>query len=176
MSEGGHLGWVIQVVPGEGESLGHYLSRFRRENCLSHKTLGEVLAVPTKVVSEWEVPSRRRIPDETQLERLSQLVGLRCDRLWEMLPREPLHLQTRLCAACYAENPVHQASWQQQGVDECARHEIPLLSACPICRTGFRTPSLWCEERCEKCQIVFDEMNAVQNAQSALVRREEVAG
>lgn len=158
MSEGGHPGWVIQVLPGAGESLGHYLSRFRRENCLSHKTLSEVLVVPTKVLSEWEVPSRRRIPDSAQLERLSQLVGLPCDRLREMFPREPLHLQTRLCPTCYAENPVHQAGWQQQGVEECDRHKIPLLSACSICGIGFRTPSLWREGQCEKCQTVFGEM------------------
>jgi hypothetical protein len=151
-------GWVIQVVPGTGESFGHYLSRFRRENYLSHKTLGEVLSVPTKVVSEWEVPSRRRIPDAAELERLSCLVGIPFSRLREMLPPTPLYLQTRLCPACYAENPVHQAAWQQQGVDECDRHRMPLLSACPNCGTGFRTPSLWWNEQCEKCQTALSEM------------------
>lgn len=158
VSESKRQGWVIQVVPGTGESFGHYLSRFRRENYLSHKTLGEVLSVPTKVVSDWEVASRRRIPDAAELKRLSQLLGISCDRLREMMPREPVHLQTRLCPACYAENPVHQAAWQQQGVDECDRHRIPLLSACPNCGTGFRTPSLWRNEQCENCQTALSEM------------------
>ena len=158
VSESKRQGWVIQVEPGAGESLGHFLSRFRRENCLSHKTLGEVLGVPTKVVSDWEVPSRRRIPDTAELERLSQLVGIPLSRLREMMPREPLHLQTRLCPACYAENPVHQTGWQQQGVEECDRHQIRLLSACPNCGTGFRTPSLWWNEQCEKCQTALSEM------------------
>ena len=67
MSENVRQGWMIELVPGAGESFGHYLNRFRRENCLSHRTLGEVLAVPPKVVSEWEVPSRRRIPDVSSI-------------------------------------------------------------------------------------------------------------
>lgn len=160
VSEGIKQGWVIQVEPGSGESFGHYLSRFQRANCLSHKTLGEVLAVPPQVVREWEVPSHRHIPDVSQLERLSQLMGIGSDRLREMLPKEPLHLQTRLCPACYAENPVHQAGWQQQGVDKCNRHQIALLNACPICGMGFRMPSLWRDELCAKCHTAFGKMTA----------------
>lgn len=158
MREGRSEGWVVQVVPGVGESFGHYLSRFRRENCLSHRTLGEVLGIPMKVVNEWEVPSRRRIPNAEQLERLSQLVGISGDRLREMLPPTPLYLQTRLCPACYAENPVHQTAWQHPGVDECERHGLPLLSACPECGTGFRTPALWWNEQCEQCHMALSAM------------------
>jgi len=78
-------GWVVQVVPDLEESFGHYLGRFRRANCLSHKTLGAELQVPLKIVSDWESPSRRRSPDSAQLERLSQLVGISPEHLRQML-------------------------------------------------------------------------------------------
>ncbi len=155
-----HQWWVVRVMPGSDESLGHYLSRFRQMNCLSHKTLGEELQVPRQSVSEWEVPSRRRIPDEAQLERLSQLVGIGAERLQQMFPVTPLHLQTRLCPACYGETPVHRVSWQQQGVDWCDRHQTLLLSACPVCGTGFRTPALWNNEGCQGCGLRFDQMES----------------
>lgn len=151
-------GWVFQVVPGTDESLGHYLSRFRQANCLGHKTLAEELQVPTKLVSDWEVPSRRRVPDSAQLERLSQLVGISMEQLRQMFPPQSMHLQTRLCPACYAQEPVHRVTWQQSGVDQCDRHQVLLLSACPMCGTGFRTPALWHNEPCHGCGLPFEQM------------------
>ncbi len=152
-------GWVVQVVPGLEESFGHYLGRFRRANCLSHKTLGEALQVPLKLISDWESPSRRRNPDSAQLERLSQLVGLSPEQLAKMFPPAPLHLRTRLCPTCYGEVPIHRVSWQQQGEDWCNRHQRYLLSACPACKTGFRTPALWDDDRCEQCQLPLSQMH-----------------
>jgi len=153
-------GWVVQVVPGNDESFGHYLSRFRRANFLSHKTLGEELQVPTKIVSDWERPSRRQLPDLEQLERLSQLVGLSPAKLRQMFPSASIHLQTRLCPACYGEVPVHCQTWQQKGIEQCDRHQSPLLSACPICQTGFRTPALWSDGCCERCKLPFSQMRS----------------
>ena len=169
MSSATNQGWVLQVVPGPGESLGHYLSRFRRANYLSCKTLGEELEVPTKIFSDWEVPSRRRVPDAAQLERLSQLVGISPDRLRQMFPLAPMHLQTRLCPACYTEAPVHRVSWQQKGVDQCDRHKLVLLSACPTCGTGFRTPALWNNEPCQGCGLPFEQMES-SHANEDMVR------
>lgn len=147
-------------MPGTEESFGHYLSRFRRANCLSHKTLGEELQVPTKIVSDWEVLSRRRIPDSAQLERLSRLVGISPNHLRQMFPPAQLHLQTRLCSACYAETPVHRVTWQQKGMDWCDRHQLPLLSACPACGVGFRIPALWNNEPCQGCELPFEQMES----------------
>ena len=152
-------GWVVQVMPGSEESFGHYLGRFRRANCLSHKTLGEELQVPLKIVSDWEAPSRRRSPDSAQLERLSQLVGISPEHLRQMFPPAHLHLQTRLCPACYGEVPIHRVSWQQVGVAHCDRHHLRLLSACPVCQTGFRTPALWEDDQCEKCKLPMSQMH-----------------
>jgi hypothetical protein len=153
-------GWVVQVVPGTDESLGHYLGRFRRANCLGHRTMEAELQVPAKRVSDWERPSRRQLPDLAQLERLSHLVGLSPTRLHQMFPPASMHLETRLCPACYAEVPIHRLTWQQQGMDQCNRHQLLLLSACPVCRTGFRTPALWSEGCCERCKLPFSQMRS----------------
>ncbi|MGH2415805.1 MAG: hypothetical protein ACRDEA_19370, partial [Microcystaceae cyanobacterium] len=83
-----------------------------------------------------------------------------------MLPPVGLHLQTRLCAACYAENPVHQRAWQQDESDRCDRHYLKLLSNCPVCQTGFRTPALWESDRCECCGMSFGKMQNYQQSTS----------
>ena len=114
--------WVFRVEPRAGESLGHFLGRFRRANYLSHKALAEHLGVRVEWVQAWETPSRRRNPSQLQLVALSKLVEVEVKQLRKMLPPEHLHLQTRLCAACYGEVPIHQAVWQQAGRTDCPRH------------------------------------------------------
>ena len=58
-----------------------------------------------------------------------------------------------------------------------ARHQVKLLSECPRCQTGFRTPALWSEGCCEKCGLTFKEMgrypefltkNAIAKAKSLM--------
>ncbi|TFI51126.1 hypothetical protein BLD44_027705 [Mastigocladus laminosus UU774] len=134
--------WVFYVQAYPQESFGHFLGRFRRANYLSSKTLAEHLGIRYEWVAAWEVPSRRRNPTELQLIALSKLVGIDPKQLQQMLPPQQLHLATRLCPACYLEAPVHLVAWQQTGVDICDRHQMPLLSACPVCGTGFRTPAV----------------------------------
>lgn len=152
--------WVFRVVPGPGESLGHFLGRFRRANELSHKAIAQHLGVRVEWVKAWESPSLRRNPTDLQLLALSKLVDVKCEQLTTMLPPQDLHLQTRLCAACYAEAPVHRVSWQQKGIDWCDRHKTPLRSTCPICATGFRTPALWNNEPCQGCGLTFEQMES----------------
>ncbi len=154
--------WVFRVEPRAGESLGHFLGCFRRANYLSHKALAEHLGVRVEWVQAWETPSRRRNPSPLQLVALSKLVEVEVKQLTKMLPPERLHLQTRLCAACYGEVPIHQAVWQQAGRTDCPRHGLELLSECPVCGTGFRTPALWSDEHCESCQTAYGEMAAYQ--------------
>ncbi len=164
--------WVFRVVPVPGESLGHYLGRFRRANGLSHRAIADHLGVRVSWVEDWERPSMRRNPTELQRIALSKLVEIEPKQLARMLPPARLHLQTRLCAACYEETPVHLVNWQREGKGVCAprsgslrvRHALRLLSACPICGAGFRTPSLWQDERCEQCGLMFTQMREYQQS------------
>lgn len=66
--------WVFRVTAYRGESLGHFLGRFRRANGLSHKVIAEHLGVRVAWVQDWEIPSRRRNPTELQCIALSKLV------------------------------------------------------------------------------------------------------
>ncbi|HEY9660109.1 MAG TPA: helix-turn-helix transcriptional regulator [Allocoleopsis sp.] len=154
--------WVFRVVPAPGESLGHFLGRFRRANELSHRAIADHLGVRVKWVEDWEIPSKRRNPTELQLIALSKLVEVDPKQLAKMLPLDRLHLQTRLCAACYAEAPVHLAVWQRMGKTGCDRHALRLLTVCPVCQHGFRTPALWDDEHCEGCGLAFGQMQPYQ--------------
>lgn len=156
--------WVFRVIPYSGESLGHFLGRFRRANVLSHKAVASHLGVGIAWVQDWEIPSRRRNPTELQRIALSKLVEVDPKQLAVMLPPNCLHLQSRLCAACYAETPVHQTVWQKAGKAVCDRHALRLLSACPVCNSGFRTPVLWEDECCEHCGLAFSQMQCYQQS------------
>jgi len=160
--------WVFRVEVEEGESLGHFLGRFRRANALSHRAIAEHLGVREAWVQDWEIPSRRRNPTELQWIALSRLVEVSPKQLAKMLPPTPLHLQTRFCAVCYAEMPVHQSSWQRSGKLVCERHVLPLLSVCPVCKTGFRTPALWDDGCCEQCGLLFSQMQSHQYSSQKL--------
>lgn len=154
--------WVFRVEAHSGESLGHFLGRFRRANQLSHKAIADHLGVRVEWVQAWEAPSRRRNLTPLQLIVLGKLVDLKPKQLAKMLPSEPLHLQTRLCAACYIEAPVHRVTWQSAKMNQCDRHQLQLLCACPVCGTGFRTPALWEVEHCECCGLSFSQMATLQ--------------
>ncbi len=159
-------GWVFRAKAYPGESLGHFLGKFRRANHLSHKVLGDHLGIRVEWVIAWESPSRRRNPTPLQLIALSKLVDVEPQQLTEMLPPEPLELKTRLCAVCfcYGEQSFHRVHWQQAGTEECAHRRLNLLSMCPVCNTGFRTPALWSDdESCEQCGLLFKEMRSHQS-------------
>ncbi len=157
-------GWVFRVKAYPGESLGHFLGRFRRENQLSHKAIADHLGIRVAWVMAWDAPSRRRNPTPLQLIALGKLVDLKPKQLALMLPCEPLHLQTRLCAVCYGETPVHRVAWQKATTSRCDRHQLRLLSACSGCGTGFRTPALWEDGRCFCCSLSFSQMATLQQS------------
>ena len=157
--------WVFRVEPHSDESFGHFMGRFRRTNELSHRAIAEHLGIRVEWVQAWDTPSRRRNPTGLQLIALSKLTDVDPEQLAKMLPSEPLHLQTRLCPACYAEVPVHRTEWQRANVELCDRHSRKLLTACPACKCGFRTPALWEDDactalhvRCEGCELCFAQM------------------
>lgn len=155
---------MFRVKAYPGESLGHFLGRFRRENQLSHKVIAYHLGIRVAWVMAWDAPSRRRNPTPLQLIALGKLVDLKPKQLVKMLPCEPLHLQTRLCAVCYTEMPVHRVAWQQAKTNQCDRHQLRLLSVCPECGTGFRTPALWSDSCCEYCGLPFSQMATLQQS------------
>lgn len=152
--------WVFRVVPVLAESQGHFLGRFRRANELRHKGNAEQLGVGDEWVRAWESAWLRRNPTDLQQLALCKLVEVKCEQLTTMLPPQELHLQTRLCAACYGEAPVPRVSWQQKGIDWSERHKIRMRSTCPICATGFRTPALWNNEPCQGCGLTFEQMES----------------
>ncbi|NJL57563.1 helix-turn-helix domain-containing protein [bacterium] len=152
--------WLFRVVPHDEESLGHFLGRFRRANELSDKAIADHLGIRVEWVQAWETPSRRRNPTPLQQIALAKLMDVDPEHLVKMLPPSNLHLQTRLCPTCYEEVEVHRITWQQKGVEVCDRHNLPLLSACPICQTGFRTPARWSEGCCERCKLAFTQMQS----------------
>jgi transcriptional regulator with XRE-family HTH domain len=139
-------------------TLGHFLGRFRRANVLSHKAVAEHLGIHVDWVRDWESPSRRRNPTSLQLIALSKMTDVDLKLLTQMLPPEPLHLETRLCPSCYAEVPVHRSQWQSATTNHCGLHSMPLLSACSGCGAGFRTPALWESDCCEQCGLAFAQM------------------
>lgn len=155
--------WLFQVEPYAGESFGHYLGRFRRVNVLSRSQLSVLLGVGYATVSYWEAPSRRRIPEGEEKQRLAKVLGIEIERLNAMwLPKGvPLHLPTRLCAHCYDTVPCHQVIWQSANTSHCVLHQRRLLSACPRCQGVFRLPCYWWDgqcEQCEQCGLPFTEM------------------
>lgn len=53
MVDAGIQPWLFEVEPFEGESLSHYLGRFRRQNHLTPGELGTMAGVGA-VVTRWE--------------------------------------------------------------------------------------------------------------------------
>lgn len=152
--------WLFQVEPYEGESLSHFLGRFRRPNHLTPSGLGQLAGIGA-VVARWERFYLNPPPSQTELEALAKVVGVGADRLAEMLPPKGVGMQwspIRMCATCYAEAPCHRIEWQYKSVWKCDRHQLKLLSKCPKCEASFKMPALWETGDCHRCQIPFSEM------------------
>lgn len=159
--------WLFQVEPYPDESFGHFLGRFRRANHLSSAHLSAMLKQRPYAVSYWESPSRRRQPEPSALQHLSQLSGVAESRFSAMRspPGTRLHWPTRLCACCYAEAPHHRLSWQvvswQVAAQACCEvHQQRLLEACPGCKSAFRLPSHWQIGECDRCYLPFQAMRS----------------
>jgi len=156
--------WLFQVQPYPEESFSHFLGRFRRANHLSSAHLSAMLNQREYAVSYWETPSRRRQPDSSTLQHLSQLTGIAVERLNMM--RSPrgiqLHFPTRLGAYCYAESPHHRLSWQIADRSHCEIHKRKLLEVCPQCRKTFQLPSYWQSGTCDRCHFPFQKMCTAQ--------------
>ncbi len=103
--------WWFMVEPLEGESISHYLGRFRRANELSPTQLGKISGLGA-VIGRWEKFRFNPPPNQEQLEALAKVVGLDADRrLAQMFPPKGVGMKLspiRLCAACYTESPCHR--------------------------------------------------------------------
>ncbi len=144
----------------EGESLSHFLGRFRRANSLTTTALGKITALGG-VVGRWEKLYLNPFPTRQQLEALADVVMVDADRLAQMLPPKGVTMKPRpilLCAVCYAENPYHRIEWQFKERGGCDSHQLRLLGKCTNCETPFPIPALWVQGECPHCFLPFATM------------------
>ncbi len=156
--------WVFVVEPYAGESLSHFLGRFRRANYSTVNELGEKSGLGA-VLGRWEKFRFNPFPTQPQLEALAAVVRVDADRLQSMLPPQGVgmkHEPIRLCATCYMEEPYHRLEWQFKTTRGCDRHQLRLLSECPQCGARFKIPALWAEGICQRCSLSFAEMAKLQ--------------
>ncbi|MBW4603044.1 MAG: TniQ family protein [Calothrix sp. FI2-JRJ7] len=152
--------WLFQVEPFEGESLSHFLGRFRRTNDLTPGGLGSQAGLGG-AIARWEKFRFNPPPSLGQLEKLAVVAGIDAGRLVQMLapPGVSMKLEPiRLCAACYAESPCHKIEWQFKETQGCKHHKLRLLSECPNCGARFRVPALWVDAWCHRCFTLFGGM------------------
>ncbi|MEH1772785.1 TniQ family protein [Nostoc sp.] len=152
--------WLFQIEPLQGESLSHFLGRFRQANDLTPTGLGKATKLGG-AIARWEKFRFNPLPSRQQLKALAKVVGVDVDRLVEMLPPvgagmkiEPI----RLCAACYTESLCHKIEWQLKVTQGCASHKLSLLSECPNCGARFKIPALWINGHCQRCFLTFADM------------------
>ncbi len=156
--------WVFTVEPYDGESLSHFLGRFRRANYASPSELGQKTGLGG-VLARWEKFRFIPPPTQKQLEALAQVVQLEVEQLRLLLPPSGVgmkHEPIRVCAACYDEEPYHRLKWQFNDTRGCDRHQLRLLSECPSCGKRFKIPALWVEGHCHNCQMLFMQMKRYQ--------------
>lgn len=127
--------WWFLVEPLSGESISHFLRRFRRENELSPNGLGKITGLGG-AIARWEKFRFIPAPSEKDLMMLSEVVQVEVGRLWQMFPPknggmklEPI----RLCGECYKDVPCHRIEWQLKTTQFCPQHRLTLLSECPNC-------------------------------------------
>jgi len=158
--------WLFRVELFEGESLSHFLGRFRRANNLTPTGLGKVAGLGG-AIARWEKFRFNPPPSLEQLEALAVVVGVEGDRLQGMLPPPGVEMKLepiRLCGACYAQSSCHRIEWQFKEMQGCDRHSLRLLSECPNCKARFKIPALWMDGWCSRCFLAFGEMAKYQKA------------
>ena len=91
--------WLFQIEPLPGESLSHFLGRFRRSNDLTPTGLATAAGLGA-VIARWEKFRFNPPPSKQQLAMLATLVGIEVERLMEMLPPAGMGMKMepiRLC-------------------------------------------------------------------------------
>lgn len=151
------------VEPYEGESISHYLGRWRREEANSVSSAGGLgrMAGIGSVTARWEKFYFNPFPSRQELEAVGKLIGLDAQLLAQMLPPKGVgmkHKPIRLCGACYGELPCHRIEWQFKDAYKCDSHQLRLLTKCTNCETPFPIPALWVKGECPHCFLPFATM------------------
>jgi len=156
--------WFFRVEPYEGESISHFLGRFKRANDLTSSGLGKAAGIGG-TLARWEKFWFNPRPSQQELEALAKVVEIDAVRLAQMLPNlgesmdyEPI----KLCGGCYTEFACHRIEWQFKMTRGCSRHGLRLLSECPKCGARFKIPALWIDGHCHRCFTTFAEMRKYQ--------------
>lgn len=158
--------WLFTVVPHEGESLSHFLGRFRLCNQLTASGLGQLAGIGA-VIARWERFHLNPYPTDSQIMALGATVSVDAKQLWSMLAPEGERMKCtpiRLCGACYEAVPCHRIEWQYQSKWRCDRHQLKLLAKCPNCEKKFPIPALWEAGCCDRCRLPFGDMVRFQKA------------
>lgn len=158
--------WLFTIEPFDGESISHFLGRFRRENDLTVSGLGRETGIGG-AIARWEKFRFNPPPSLTELEKLSKIVQVDVARLQQMLPPKGVGMKMtpiRLCGTCYGEIPCHKIEWQLKTTEFCRQHGLTLLSECPNCGARFKIPALWVDGWCHRCFIPFGEMEKCQKS------------
>jgi len=164
MVDSGLQPWLFDVEPYEGESLSHFLGRFRQKNYLTASELGRMAGIGA-VIGRWEKFYLNPYPTQAQFEAIGKVLSISPERLWAMLPLKGEEMQCkpiRLCGACYGESPCHRIEWQYKSVWKCSAHDLKLLSKCSVCEAKFKVPALWEYGCCSRCRMPFSELAAWQ--------------
>lgn len=151
------------VKPYQGESISHYLGRWRRYEVNSLSSPGSlgIFAGIGSVTARWEKFRFNHFPTQEELEAVSEVMEMDVKELIATLPskNQPMKLEPiRLCAACYDDRPYHLLEWQFKSTPGCDRHRLRLLSNCPSCGERFPVPAEWVEGRCNKCRMKYGSM------------------
>jgi len=125
------------ILPDEKESLLGFLRRMAETQ--AYADVGEFLAG-----FGW----RYGRPMIEAIEEVEKCLGVPEGVLARICPRaasdEPLlswrfqrnHCAT-VCPICVSENVPHQRAWQHSCVTACTRHEVQLVSECPLCQVAI---------------------------------------
>jgi len=158
--------WLYQIQPYSGESLSHYLGRFRRANHLTVSALGKESGLGGIFIKRLEHFHLNPFPTAEQIAGLAGYMGISPKEVLGMLPPHGVSMKlepSRLCAACYAEVPYHRLAWQYKQTSGCEKHRLRLLSACPKCKKRFGIPSIW-TGYCDRCRLPYESMWTFQRS------------
>jgi TniQ len=158
--------WIYRLEPYPGESLSHYLGRFRVANDLTVSRLAAEAGLGGVLVKRLEYLRLNPFPTTLQLEKLASFMEISIEEILTMLPTQGIGMKLepiRICAACYADRPYHRLEWQYKTTAGCDRHRLRLLSECPKCKARFPIPSDW-QGNCQRCGIGYGDMQVFQKA------------
>lgn len=163
---------LIEVEPLEGESLSHFLGRFRRANYLTTTGLGKLTGLGA-VISRWEKLLLNPFPTRQELEALANVVGIDVERLGEMLPPKGVGgLNTN---RFYCVLPV-TASFLGIGLSGSLRIDWDAIATCCVCYRNApiaRLLSLFQQIGCKgNVNIVFYRLQQWRNIRSSFDRTE----